>query len=71
MKKLLHPSCIVMYLLALPVFFLFGLLLAGYLGAGKGQGLAAGAIVLGYGVLAAGIAIIVAFFPASDLSIIF
>ncbi|PVW15731.1 hypothetical protein DDV96_05540 [Marixanthomonas spongiae] len=45
-------------------FFFVGLYYAGWIDAGKGQGLAGGAIVLGYGVLFGGIAFIASFFIA-------
>ncbi|MDC7995471.1 hypothetical protein [Altibacter sp. HG106] len=64
MKKLLKPASIVFYLLSAFVFFIVGLYLAGILGAGKNQGLAGGAIVLGYGVLTGGLAFIISFFIA-------
>lgn len=48
--------------MALLSFFVLGLLFAGWIEAGKGQMLAGGAIVLGYGVLFAGIAFVGSFF---------
>ncbi len=62
MKKLLKPASILFYLLCLPVFFIIGVYFAGLIDAGEGQGLAGGAIVLGWGVLFAGIAFIASFF---------
>ncbi len=62
MKKLLKPYCIVFYFLMFLVFFLAGLSFASVIDAGKNQGLAGGAIVLGWGVLFGGIAFIVAVF---------
>lgn len=48
MKKLFTLSSVIMYLLTILVFALTGMTIAGITGAGKGQGLAAGAIVLSY-----------------------
>lgn len=62
MKKLLKPASLLFNLLSLLVFFLVGVYIAGWIGAGKNQGLAAGAIVLGWGVLFAGLAFVVSFF---------
>jgi hypothetical protein len=72
MKKLLKPACIGFYILMLLFFFVVGLYFAAAIDAGKGQGLAGGAIVLGYGVLFAGIAFVGSFFIAYflDLKII-
>ncbi|MEM7186951.1 MAG: hypothetical protein AAF466_09855 [Bacteroidota bacterium] len=64
MKKLLKPASIAFYFLMLIVFFLVGVYVAGWLEAGKNQGLAGGAIVLGWGVLFGGIAFILSFFIA-------
>ncbi len=64
MKKLLKPANLLFNLLMLLAFFLVGLLFAKWIDAGKGQMLAGGAIVLGYGVLFAGIAFIASFFIA-------
>ncbi|MEO0572360.1 MAG: hypothetical protein AAF039_11700 [Bacteroidota bacterium] len=62
MKKLLKPACLLFNILALVLFFFLGLLYAGWIEAGKNQGLAGGAIVLGYGVLFAIVALFVSFF---------
>lgn len=62
MKKLLKPASLLFNILCLLVFFLTGVFFAGWIEAGKNQGLAAGAIVLGWGVLFAGLAFIVSFF---------
>ncbi|WP_343486457.1 hypothetical protein [Allomuricauda sp. d1] len=62
MKKLFKPASLLFNLLVLLAFFVLGLLFAGWIDAGKGQMLAAGAIVLGYGVLFGGIAFIASFF---------
>lgn len=64
MKKLLKLANIGFYFLMLLVFFVLGLYFAGFIDAGKGQGLAGGAIVVGYGVLFSGIAFIASFFIA-------
>jgi hypothetical protein len=64
MKKLLKPANIAFYLLMALAFFILGLYYAGFIEAGKNQGLAGGAIVLGYGVLFGGIAFIASFFIA-------
>ena len=60
MKAYFKPSSILFYLLSALLFFLLGTVLAGIAGAGKGQGLAGGAIVLGYGVMAGCFALIAA-----------
>jgi hypothetical protein len=62
MKKLFKPASLLFNFLCLLVFFVVGIYVAGFIGAGKNQGLAGGAIVLGYGVLFAGIALIASFF---------
>lgn len=64
MQKILKPANIAFYFLMLLVFFAVGLYISALLGAGKHQGLAGGAIVLGYGVLVGGIAFISSFFIA-------
>jgi len=62
MKKLLKPASIAFYFLFAIVFFFFGMYLAKITGAAKGQGLAGGAIVFGWGVMFGGIAFIASFF---------
>ena len=62
MKKLLKPASIAFYFLFAIVFFFFGMYLAKVTGAAKGQGLAGGAIVLGWGVMIGGLAFIASFF---------
>ncbi len=52
MKRFFLPSSLLLYLLSTIVFFLAGTFTAKIAGAGEGQGLAAAAIVLGYGVIA-------------------
>lgn len=61
MKKFLKPAFLLFYLLMPVSFFFVGLLFAKLIDAGKGQMLAAGAIVLGYGVLFAGLAFVTSF----------
>ena len=56
------PRSFLLYVLAILFSFCVGLLVAGLLDAGKHQGLAGGAIVLGYGVVGAGIGLIIALF---------
>ena len=68
MRRLLKPYNLLLYLLAILAFFFFGLIYASLIDAGKDQGLAAGAIVLGYGVMGAFFAFIVSLFAASRLS---
>jgi hypothetical protein len=65
MKQFFKPYNLLMYLLALLSFFFVGVSYAGITEAGKNQGLAGGAIVLGYGVIAAGIAFVISLFIAS------
>lgn len=69
MKNFFKPARIGFYILMLLVFFILGLFFAGYIEAGKNQGLAGGAIVLGYGVLFGGIAFVASFFIAHFLEI--
>ncbi len=64
MRKFFKPARIAFYILMLVTFFIVGLYFAWLIDAGKGQGLAGGAIVVGYGVLFAGIAFIASFFIA-------
>jgi len=53
---------ILFFLLLFLVGFFLGILVAGLVDAGKGQMLAGGAIVLGYGVVGAGLGLVVALF---------
>jgi hypothetical protein len=62
MKKIFKPASLLFNLLCLLVFFIVGMYCAGWVGAGEGQGFAGGAIVLGWGVLFAGIALVASFF---------
>ena len=64
MKKLLKPASFGFYFLMLFVFFFIGIYVAGFVGAGKNQMLAGGAIVLGWGVMFAGIAFVASFIIA-------
>ncbi|KAA3612503.1 MAG: hypothetical protein D8M58_20275 [Calditrichaeota bacterium] len=59
MKKI-NTSHILFYLLSALIFFFLGMVFAGITGAGKNQGLAGGAIVLGYGVMSGVIVFILA-----------
>lgn len=61
---MIQPASLLLCLLALLVFFILGLYYAGITGAGEGQGLAGGAIVLGYGVLFGLSAVVAALFLA-------
>ncbi len=60
LKNLIKPASLLLYLLSILTFMLLGMTYAGVSGAGEGQGLAGGAIVFGYGVMAAGVALIAA-----------
>lgn len=62
MKKLFKPASLLFNFLCLLVFFIVGMYFAGWIEAGKNQGLAGGAIVVGWGVLFAGIAFVASFF---------
>lgn len=64
MKKLFKPASLLFYFFMVIVFFFAGVYYAGITGAAEGQGLAGGAIVLGYGVIAAFIALLVSFIIA-------
>jgi len=68
MKNLIRPAALALYLLSILVFFLLGVYLAKWSGAGENQGLAAAAIVLGYGVMAAAGALLTALLLAYKLS---
>lgn len=59
---MLKPYSFLLYGLVLISFFFVGITYAGIVEAGKNQGLAGGAIVLGYGVTAACIGFLVALF---------
>ena len=65
MKNLIRPAALLLYVLTLLTGLLAGMLVAAWAGAGEGQGLAAGAIVVGYGVMTAGGALILALFAAA------
>lgn len=62
--QMVKPYSLLFYLLGIIASFFIGLTYAGITDAGKNQGLAGGAIVLGYGVIAAGIGLIIALFVA-------
>lgn len=59
MKKILKPASLLLAFLMLIGFFIFGILVAKITGAAEGQGLAGGAIVLFYGLVSGGIALVV------------
>jgi len=59
---MLKPYSFLLYLLALVTFFFVGISFAGIVGAAKNQGLAGGAILLGYGMLSALIGLIISIF---------
>jgi len=67
MKRYFKLSNLLFYLLITLMFFFLGMVFAGITGAGKGQGLAGGAIVFGYGVISAVIAFISSIFIAQLL----
>jgi len=62
--QMVKPYSWLLYLLAVLASFFAGLSYAGFIDAGKGQGLAAAAIVLGYGVIAVIFGLIAALFVA-------
>lgn len=64
MKKLFKPASLLFYFFMVIVFFFAGVYYAGITGAAEGQGLAGGAIVLGYGVISAFVALLVSFIIA-------
>lgn len=64
---MVKPYSFLMYVLAIIAFFFLGLVYAGIVEAGKGQMLAGGAIVFGYGVIGAFIGLCVALFLAYNL----
>lgn len=67
MSKLLKPASFGFYILVAITFFLFGLYVANMLEVGKGQMMAAAVIVLGWGVMFAGIALILSVIVARYL----
>lgn len=62
MNRMIKPSSLLLYFLSIVVFFVVGLLIAKWTGAGKNQMLAGGAIVFFYGLVSTGIAFIVSLF---------
>lgn len=62
--KMITPRSLLLYLVALVAFFFLGVTYAGITEAGKNQGLAAGAIVIGYGVIAALLGLVAALYAA-------
>ncbi|MGB1309404.1 MAG: hypothetical protein ACPG6B_10870 [Oceanihabitans sp.] len=69
MNKGFKPASIAFYVLMFIVFFFIGIYVAKFMDAGKNQMLAGGAIVLGWGVLFAGIALIASIFIAYYLQL--
>ena len=69
MKKLFKPACLLLYLLTAMVFFLMGLLYAGWVDAGKNQSLVGAAIVLSHGFIFSFVALLLSFFVAYHLNI--
>lgn len=69
MKQFFKPAKLLFYLLSTILCFMLGVTFAGLTGAAKGQGLAGGAIVLGYGVAGAGIAFVAAIITTSYLKL--
>jgi len=67
MKKIFKPVYLAFYVLILVSFFVIGMYYAAIIGAAKGQGLAGGAIVFGYGVLFGIIAFIISIFTARKI----
>lgn len=58
MKKYFKPSSLLFYLFVIILFFIIGTAVASWSGVADNQGLAAAAIVLGYGLITALIAMI-------------
>ncbi|MEB2777203.1 hypothetical protein SYJ56_17945 [Algoriphagus sp. D3-2-R+10] len=69
MNKYIKPSSLAFYLLLFMVFFIIGAAAAGLSGVAKNQGLAGGAIVLGYGLITALGGIVLAILVISKASI--
>lgn len=66
--KLLKLYSFLLYILAIITFFFIGISIAGIFDAGKNQGLAGGAIVLGYAVTGSVIGLILSLLVASKTS---
>lgn len=62
MKKYFKLSSLFLYLISFVSFFFVGASVAGVLGLAEGQGLAGGAIILGYGLLGSVTAVVIAIF---------
>ncbi|WP_188315202.1 hypothetical protein [Maribacter arenosus] len=62
--RMLKLYSLLLYPLTLIAFFFVGISYAGLVEAGKNQGLAGGAIVFGYGIMAAVIGLVIALFVA-------
>lgn len=68
MNKFIKPASILFYLLSFLVFVILGASFAGITGAADDQGLAAGAIVLGYGIISGFVAIVASIVLVSRVS---
>ncbi|WP_191858863.1 hypothetical protein [Hanstruepera ponticola] len=68
MKRFIKPYSLLLYLLASITFFFLGMFYAGITDAAKGQGLAGGAIVFGYGIISAFFALLISIFLAYKAS---
>jgi hypothetical protein len=68
MKKLFNSTAILFYVLMILISFFLGAYYAGVSGATEGQGLAGGAIVLGYGVFTSFIALLISLLLVGYLS---
>jgi len=64
MNKIFKPACLLLYLLTLIIFFVFGVTIARISGAAEGQGLAGGAIVFFYGIIGSFLGFVTAIFIA-------
>ncbi len=69
MNKYIKPSSLAFYLLIIILFFVIGAVLARVSGVAENQGLAGGAIILGYGLMAALGGIVLAFIVISRANI--
>lgn len=67
MKKALKGSSFLFYFLTIIVFFILGAMFSGYMGVGKNQGLAGATILIGYALLYAFGALILAIILAGRL----
>ena len=69
MKKFIKTASLLFCFLSFIIFFLIGALFAGITNAAEGQGLAGGAIVLGYGVIFAFVAFLFSLIAVYILSL--